>query len=205
MMKKILLILAITLVSLQAFSQVSFGIKAGAATTTVPEYNFGTGTTNISSLKDAAWGFQAGAFLRLALAGIYIQPELLFASNSYDYNVETSTTSEIVTQKFNRLSIPVLLGIKLGPVRLNAGPAASIQIGSPTALVNDPNFEDMYKGAVFGYEAGVGFDFLKRLTFDARYAGSLGEKYGDSVVIGGQDFKLGYGQKSFILSVGIIF
>lgn len=204
-MKKLLLIVAVALVSMQAFSQVSFGIKAGAATTTVPEYNFESGTTNISSLKDAAWGFQAGVFARFALAGIYLQPELLFASNSYDYNVETSTASEIVTQKFNRLSIPLLVGIKLGPVRLNAGPAASIQIGSPENLVDDPDFDEMYKGAIFGYEAGVGIDILKRLTLDARYAGSLGEKFGDSVDIGGQEFKLDYGQQSFILSLGIIF
>ena len=205
MMKKLFLILLVALFSIQAFSQLSFGLKAGAATMTVPTYSFETGTTNISALEDASWGFQGGAFLRIALAGIYIQPELIFASNSYDYEVETATASEIVTQKFNRLSIPVMVGLKLGPVRLNAGPAASIQIGSPSDLVDDPDFDEMYKSAIFGYQAGIGFDFLKRLTFDARYAGGLGDKYGDSVDIGGQEFKLDYGQTSFILSVGIIF
>ena len=72
-------------------------------------------------------------------------------------------------------------------------------------LVDDPNFEDMYKGAVWGYQAGLGVDLFKRLTLDARYAGSLGEKFGDSVAIGGQNFKLDYGQSSFLLSLGIIF
>jgi hypothetical protein len=85
------------------------------------------------------------------------------------------------------------------------GPAASIQIGSPDALIDDPNFEEMYKGALWGYQAGVGLDLFKRLTLDARYAGGLGDKSGDTVPIGGQDFKLDYGQQSFILSVGIIF
>ena len=85
------------------------------------------------------------------------------------------------------------------------GPAASIMIGSPKALINDPNFEDMYKGAVWGYQAGVGIDLLKKLTLDIRYAGSLGEVLGDNVTIGGQTFNLDYGQHSLLLSAGWMF
>ena len=204
-MKKLFFIIFIVIVSFPAFSQIKFGIKVAAATTTVPTYSISTGTNNIEAVKNANWGIQAGAFLRLSLVGIYVQPELLFASTSFDYNVSTVTGTQVMAQKFNRISIPVLVGFHLGPLRLNAGPAASIQIGSPTALINDPNFEDMYKGAVFGYQAGIGIDLLKKLTLDARYAGGLGEKFGDSVTIGGQNFKLDYGQSSFILSVGWMF
>jgi hypothetical protein len=205
MMKKLLLILVIALVSLQAFSQIQFGLKVAAATTTVPSYDVSSGNTNIEEVKNSSWGWQAGGLLRINLAFLYIQPEVLFASNSYDYTVTTATVDEIVSQKFNRLSIPIMVGTKLGPIRLNVGPAASIQIGSPDALIDDPNFEEMYKGALWGYQAGVGIDLFKRLTLDARYAGGLGDKTGDTVAIGGQDFNLDYGQQSFILSVGIIF
>ena len=204
-MKKLLLILVIALVSLQAFPQIQFGLKVAAATTTVPTYDVSSGNTNIEEVKNSSWGWQAGGLLRINLAFLYIQPEVLFASNSYDYTVTTATVDEIVSQKFNRLSIPIMVGTKLGPLRLNVGPAASIQIGSPDALVDDPNFEEMYKGALWGYQAGVGIDLFKRLTLDARYAGGLGDKTGDTVAIGGQDFNLDYGQQSFILSVGIIF
>ena len=62
----------------------------------------------------------------------------------------------------------------------------------------------MYKGAVYGYQAGAGID-IGKLTLDIRYAGSLGEKYGDSVTIGGQTFKLDYGQSSLLLSIGWMF
>jgi hypothetical protein len=205
MMKKLLAILFIVLISLQAFSQIKFGLKIGAATTTVPTYNYTTGTNNISALKDAAWGIQGGAFLRLSLLGIYVQPELVFASNSYDYNVTTISGTEVLNQKFNRLNIPVLVGFHLGPLRINAGPAASIQISSPSALISDPDFESMYKGAVWGYQAGIGIDLLKKLTLDARYAGSLGDQFGSTVDISGQSFKLDYGQSAFILSVGWMF
>ena len=145
--------------------------------------------------------------MRFTLLGVYIQPEAVFASTTFEYNVQEvqSQPAKVMSQKFNRLSVPVLVGLKLGPLRLNAGPAASIMLGSPQALINDPKFEDMYKGAIWGYQAGVGVDLLKKLSFDVRYAGSLGEKFGDAVAIGGQNFKLGYGQSSLLLSLGLIF
>jgi len=205
MMKKLLVIVLVVFISIPVFSQINFGIKAGAETSTVPTYDIATGDNNISALKDASWGFHAGVFLRLSLLGIYLQPEAVFATNTFDYNVSTITGTEVLSQTFNRLEIPVLVGFKLGPLRLNAGPSASLQIGTPKALINDPNFTEMYKGATFGYQAGIGFDILKKLTFDVRYGGSLSEKFGDSIAIGGQDFKLDHRQNSFILSVGLMF
>ena len=205
MMRKLSVIIFALFLVLPAFSQIKFGIKAGANTTTVPTYDISSGTTTISALKDAAWGFQAGAFLRLSLLGIYLQPEVVFATNTYEYNVHTATASSVLKQSFNRLEIPVLLGLKFGPLRLNAGPSATVQIGSPKALVNDPNFDNMYKNATFGYQAGIGLDLLKTITLDARYGGSLSGKFGDAVSIGSQTFNLDSRQPSFILSVGIMF
>ena len=204
-MKKTFTIILVLLLSVPVFSQIKFGIKAGAETTTVPTYHFGEGEATIEALEDASWGYHVGIFLRFNLGPVFIQPEAVFASTSFDYNVKTSTVTDLKTQTFNRLSVPVLVGFKLGPVRLNLGPAASIMIGTPTALINDPNFEDMYKGALWGYQAGVGIDLLKKLTLDVRYAGGLGEALGDAVTIGGQTFNLEYGQSSLLLSVGWMF
>lgn len=205
MMKKLLVIILAVLITIPAFSQIKFGIKAGVNTATVPTYNVTTGANNIKALKDAAWGFHAGAFLRLTVFGVYLQPEVVLASNTYDYSVTTATATTVLKQNFNRLEIPVLLGLKLGPLRINAGPSATIQIGTPKALINDPNFTDMYKGATFGYQAGVGLDIFKIITLDARYGGSLSGKFGDVVTIGGQNFKLDSRQPSLILSVGLMF
>jgi hypothetical protein len=204
-MKKILVIAFAVLVSIPAFSQIKFGLKVGAATATVPTYDLGTGINNIEALKNSAWGFQAGAFMRLKILVVYLQPEVMFASNSYDYNVTTVSGKTAMKQTFNKLEIPVMVGFKLGPLRLNAGPSASVQIGSPKALINDPKFKDMYQGATFGYQAGLGIDLFKKLTLDARYGGSLSKKFGDSIAIGTQTFKLDSRQPSFILSVGLMF
>ncbi|HBQ82619.1 MAG TPA: hypothetical protein DD745_07040 [Bacteroidales bacterium] len=205
MMKKLSVLLLVVMISFPAFSQVKFGIKAGAETTTVPTYDISSGTNNIEALEDASWGFHGGIFMRIKLLALFVQPELVFASNTFDYTVETATVTEVKSQTFNRISVPLLVGLKLGPLRLNAGPAASIQIGSPEALIDDPNFENMYKASVWGFQAGIGLDILNKLTLDARYAGGLGEKFGDAVTIGGQNFQLDYSQKSFLLSAGWMF
>jgi hypothetical protein len=206
-MKKLLVIVFVALLYLPAFSQLKFGIKAGAESTSVPTYEVGNGSATIDALKSAQWGYHLGIFLRLKLGPVYLQPETVFASTSFDYNVNTAGTGtgDLASQKFNRLSIPLLVGFKLGPVRLNAGPAAAIMIGSPSDLINDPNFDQMYKGAIWGYQAGLGIDLLKKLTLDVRFAGSLGDVLGDEVTIGSQTFQLDYGQSSFLLSVGWMF
>ncbi len=207
MMKKLTVFIAIILLSIPAISQIKWGIKAGAETTTVPTYDFATGTNNIEAVADSEFGWHAGLFMRAKLGPVFIQPEALFASTTFSYNVKTSASAPatLLDQKFNRLSIPILVGIKLGPVRFDLGPAASIMIGSPEALIDDPDFESMYKSAVWGYQAGLGIDLLDRLTFDIRYAGSLGEQFGDAATIGSQTFQLDYGQSSFLMSVGIMF
>jgi hypothetical protein len=205
-MKKIIIVLLSAFLALPGFSQIKFGLKVGAATSQVPTYNFTTGTTNIEAVKNSNWGFQGGAFVRINFLGIHVQPEVLFATTTFDYNVSQGTSPAVLeSQTFNRLSIPVIVGLKIGPIRVGVGPAASIIIGTPKALIDDPNFTDMYKSAIWGYQAGVGIDLFKKLVLDARYAGSLGDMLGESVAIGGQTFTLDHSAPTFILSVGWMF
>lgn len=205
-MKKLILFVLAVIFALPGYSQVKFGIKAGASTTTVPTYDITTGENNIESLKDAAFGFHAGAFLRITLLGVYIMPEVVFASTTYEYNVTTASEPEtVLKQKFDKLDIPLLVGFHLGPVRINAGPAAAILINSPKELISDPNFSELYRSATFGFQAGLGVDVLKKLTIDLRYGGSLSKKFGESVTIGGQTFNLDHREPSIMLSLGYIF
>ena len=218
-MKKLSVFLFILLFSVPVFSQfIKFGIKAGAESNKTPEYNISFAPSIFSNYiitpqNNTSWGFHGGIFTRIKIQMLYIQPEVIFASNSYDYEVANIyhwssaiyPKPDIKSQKFNRLSVPILVGMEFGPVRINAGPVAAIQIGSPKALIDDPNFKKMYKDAVWGFQAGIGFDILETLTLDFRYAGSLGERYGNEVTIGNQNYKLDHGQKSFLVSIGLMF
>jgi hypothetical protein len=163
----------------------------------------------IDKLKGANYGIHGGLFLRVGISKIYIQPEILLATRSNEYTVRNITApnpvDSIVKQKFNRLEIPVMIGFKLGPLRLNAGPSASILINSPAGLIKNNDFKTLYSNMTFGYQAGAGIDIFKKLTIDLRYEGSL-KKYQNKIENTlGTAVNLDDRPNAFLLSVGIIF
>jgi hypothetical protein len=213
MMKKLFAILLVVLMTLPAFSQIKFGLKAGLSTTslkmeTVKTVTSGTTSYTVEALKGANYGFFGGAFLRLSLLGLYIQPELLFSSTKNEYtvtNLATPTVKLAKSQSFNKLDIPVMLGFKLGPLRLNAGPAATLLINSPKALIDSPDYKNMYSSMTFGYQAGVGLDLLKFIAIDLRYEGSL-KKYQNQIEnLTGTKVTMDDRSNAFLLSVGLMF
>jgi opacity protein-like surface antigen len=205
-MKKFIVIVLALVLAAPIYSQVKFGLKAGASTDfTFTDQTFeGTDFEVIlQNAKDAEWGLQGGVFMRASFAGFYIQPELLLATatNSVTYeDVEEGGAPVIYNQKFNKLNIPVLLGVKVGPLRLNAGPAASVMISDPKEIIEGAT----YKRATFGYQAGLGFDLLKKLTVDLRYEGNLNQ-FGDQIEIGGETFTLDDRTGALLVQVGFIF
>ncbi len=186
------------------YSQVKFGIKAGASTDfTFTDQTFTNTDVTIQSLKNTEWGFQGGIFMRASFAGFYIQPELLLATatNSVSYDdVATEGGEVIYNQKYNKLNLPVLLGFKLGPLRINAGPAASVLITDPKEIIQGATYRKM----TFGYQAGVGIDLFKKLTLDLRYEGNLNQ-FGDQIVIADQMFTLDDRTGAILLQAGFIF
>jgi opacity protein-like surface antigen len=211
-MKKLIAIVFVVLVSIPAFSQIKFGLTAGVSTTslsmpTIKTITSGTTSFTVDALTAAKYGFQGGAFVRITLFGFYIEPELLFSTRTDDYTVTNvqSTESTIVKQTFNKLEVPVMLGFKLGPLRLNAGPTGSLLINSPKELISNPDFKNNYSRMTLGYQAGLGFDLLNFLTFDLRYEGSL-KKYQNQIQnLIGTKYNLDDRPNAFLFSVGIMF
>jgi len=191
-------------------------LKAGVSTTSLSMPSIKTilannNTYTVDALTAAKYGFHGGAFVRLTLFGFYIQPELLFSTRTNEYTVSNTTTPSSVTsyvakQSFNRLDLPVMLGLKLGPIRLNAGPSGSLLINSPKALISNPDVKNNYSKMTFGYQAGLGFDLLGRLTFDLRYEGSL-KKYQNQIqnLAGTTKVNLDDRPNAFLLSIGLFF
>lgn len=198
--------------ALSVSAQVNFGLKAGVSTTslsmpTTATITSGSSSYNVDALTSAKYGFHGGIFFRFTLLGIYLQPEFLFSTRTNEYTVENNQnlTSVIVKQNFNRLDIPVMLGVKLGPLRLNAGPSGSILINSPKDLIANPDFKNRYNRMTIGYQAGVGLDILHFLTLDVRYEGSL-RKYQNRIQnITGTTFNLDDRPNAFLFSLGLMF
>lgn len=216
-MKKLFVIVLVVLISIPAFSQIKMGLKAGVSTTnlsmeTLKTVTTGTTSYTVEALENAKYGFHGGVFLRLTLLGIYVQPELLFSTRTNAYTVKNITNSSapvttIVKQNFNKLDIPVMVGLKLGPIRVNAGPAASILINSPKDLIASPDYKSMFSRMTVGYQAGVGLDVLKFLTIDLRYEGSL-KKYQNQIqnLVGTKTtVNLDDRPNAFLFSLGLMF
>jgi opacity protein-like surface antigen len=211
-MKKLLVLLLAVFIALPAMSQLNFGIKAGLNTTSVTMADLKTVTSGSTSytvekLKGANYGIHAGVFLRLNVAKLYIQPELLFSTRTNEYTVTnvTSAVDSLVKQKFNKLDIPVMIGLKFGPLRINGGPSASLLINTPKELIQDPDFKTMYANMSFGYQAGIGLDLLKKITVDLRYEGSLKKFQNEIENALGTSVALDDRPNAFLVSVGIIF
>jgi hypothetical protein len=210
MMKKLLVVLLAVFIAVPAFPQfLKAGIKAGVSSNTISMNKIqlnGAVPYTIEALSTANYGFHGGLFLRLKISILYIQPEVLFATSKNSYNVTNVNTGTLkeVSQQLNTLSIPVMVGVKFGPIRINAGPAGSIAISSPKALIDDPNYKDLYNKMSIGYQAGLGIDILKKLTIDMRYEGSL-KKYQDQIQNGGVKIPLDNRPNAFLMSLGLMF
>lgn len=119
-------------------------------------------------------GYQAAVFLRLSIPTfIYLQPELQLSQRDYIFGIKyPKTTKEFKDIRTYRLDVPLLLGFKLGNVRLFGGPVW--RIGSkqyskgsgPTPL--RVNFDDNSVAAMGGI--GVEFDGI---FFEVRYTGYM--------------------------------
>lgn len=211
-MKNLLAILLSVFLALPVAGQLDFGIKAGLNTTSITMDDLKTVASGdisytVEKAKGAAYGFHGGVFLRLGLNKIFLQPELLFSTRTNEYTVTNlkEDLASLESQKFNKLDLPVMAGLKFGPVRINAGPSASLLINSPGDLIRNPEFNTMYSRMTFGYQAGVGLDLFDLLTIDIRYEGSL-KKYQNQIENAvGTRVALDDRPNAFLFSLGIMF
>jgi hypothetical protein len=147
------------------------------------------GGVNLSSVKVASLstnlenktGYQFGAFARVGRT-IFLQPEVYFTAKEVNVDVLNSLTTNQGVVGFSQksLDVPLLAGIKLGPLRVLAGPVASYALSastSPDAAVKSyfsGTSQDIINRSSFSYQAGIGFDLLN-LSLDLRYEGAMSE------------------------------
>ncbi len=125
-------------------------------------------------------GIVGGVFVRIGKK-FFVQPEVLFSAKGGSFDiVKTGLSTQKIDVKFTTIDVPVLLGFKLGPLRLNAGPMASLTVSQNQELKDALNqytsqpIGDTFKQAVFGYQAGAGVTLLG-INLDVRYEGNLSD------------------------------
>jgi len=212
-MKKYILIALIGLgLGLSVSAQVlSFGIKGGLNYSKMKFdeiKNISAASVNYNIMEDESFqGFHIGVMGRLKVFNLFLQPELLFNTTGGKVLVENMGTSfkEVKTIKYNKLDLPVLLGMKIGPARINVGPVASVTLSSNSELQEFiPKLETLSKGATIGFQAGAGIDILKKFSIDLRYEGGL-SKLGDKLTVGGNSYAFDSRDRKFLVSLGFFF
>jgi hypothetical protein len=200
-MKKLVLILLISLGSLSAYAQKNgLGLKGGLSSTQV---DF-EGDQLVPS--DAQLGYHLGVFARFGGIGFFVQPEVLFTQTRGQFKVElpslpslaSSRVPTIYDAKFNRLDVPVMAGFRiLKIIRVMAGPIASFNIDSSLKDAGKTVEGIDFKKATLGYQTGVGVD-LGNLSFEGKYEGGL-SKFTENVGTYTADNRI----NQWVLSIGL--
>lgn len=167
MMKKTMIMMALMLMAYSASAQFTLGPRV-------------TLTSSVLSLKEtvanvndgtAEFGYQYGVFarFRIPIIGLYAQPELLLSNVNNNLTINNTK----VNLSFNRIDVPVMLGVKLGLLRVNAGPSFSFLTKAKSDVKGTiTDVKNNYKSTTVGFQAGVGLDLLK-FVIDLKYESSL--------------------------------
>jgi hypothetical protein len=204
-MKKLIVLVLFTLIAHCMMGQIDLGVKAGINISNFKTNEVLTTDYRINSSANGSLGYHAGAFLRASLFGVFIQPELIFTSISSEFVVEelATTTQELAKQSIGRVDMPVIIGAKLGNLRLGLGPVGSVIISDNSDLKDISGYEAKIKSATIGYQLGAGFDIWK-IVFDFRYESNL-SKLGDYIDTGTVNEKFDSRAKQIIFSLGFRF
>ncbi len=194
--------------SLNVQAQVQFGVKAGLSTEQLAGQNLTFSADGFQDLtlamKEADYGIQAGAFLRIPLSkSVFLQPELLFNSNSNTLELDDPNQDEVAVIKDNyqHLNVPLLVGVKLGPLRAQAGPTGNFFLHSANDLTDRDGWDATFDSFNVGYQVGGSID-IWRFTVDARYDGNFG---GDDATFSfaGQDLALDRTPSRWVFTLGL--
>ena len=212
MQKKLFILPFLLLVGLSLSAQIKFGLGLGTSTTEVAPSdlvitNQSGAQDLIMKLESANYGLHGGIAIRIPIKKIFIQPEIFFNSNSVDFRVQDFThgvmTEKVFRESYQNLDIPLLLGFKLGPLRLQAGPVGHLFLNCQSELDEIEGYEKHFESLTYGWQAGAGLDIWK-LYLDVNYEGNF-SRFGDHINLFGQPFAFDERPTRIVATLGFFF
>ncbi len=199
-MKKALILGALALLPALSFAQFSIGIKGGV---NLAKFSFGDFATarlnangspavningqiirdNLSESFNSRTGTSFGIWTRFG-SNLFLQPEVMYSTLDNEFTIQridngviTNQTIKVTSTSFD---VPILVGLKGGPIRILAGPMVSFQVANNQSLQDalkqytSGTLNDAWAKAYYGYQVGGGLD-LGRFGIDVRYQASLSD------------------------------
>ncbi|WP_229254172.1 porin family protein [Dyadobacter sp. NIV53] len=135
---------------------------------------------NIKQSFNTRTGAVGGIYARFGRT-LFIQPEVLVSTKGGSFDIIQTDRETPVTKtiniKYSNIDVPLLIGLKGGPIRILAGPVASFRIGDNQNLRDafrqySSDLNNALSQATFGYQLGAGLD-LGNFSLDVRKEGSF--------------------------------
>ena len=193
-----------------SYAQFEFGIKAGLSSYDLAKDGIiiTNGNQNLEwNIKNAGYGHHFGIYTRLTVFGVFLEPSFLFNSNTVNYDIKTygekGVFNTLKSEKYNNMDIPLIAGIKLGVLRFQGGVVGHFFINSISDVVDIKGYEQRFKSATYGWQAGTGLDLWK-LRLDLMFEGNL-DKFGDHITIGGNSYSFANSPSRLMLTMGYKF
>ena len=209
-MQKTISIFGLLLFTLIAQAQIEFGIKAGLNSIDLVSnaIQFENGGTNFDlKFQESKYGHHFGLYTRMKAFNIYVEPAVIFNSNTVTYSLdeysEQGVINSLKNETYNAVDIPLLLGIKAGILRIFGGPVGHLHINSSSDLWDIRGYKQQFKDATYGYQAGFGLDLWK-IRLEVSYEGNF-NRFGDHIVINDTPYSFGDSASRIIGTVGYAF
>jgi hypothetical protein len=211
-MKKYALFLCTMTLATMGYSQIRFGVKGGLLTSSLNQENLAIldagGVTRLKlALEDANYGVNFGFLIRAEIGDGFLQPEVNFRSNSVNFTLDDlgqpGTPGDILKESYQYFDIPVMVGFRLGPLRLQGGPQGNFFLNSSSDLFDFQDYDQNFKDFTVGYVVGGGLD-IWNLMIDLRYQGNF-SKFGEHITFFGKQYQFDQSPAQFNLTVGWLF
>ena len=212
---RISLMIMIVLVTfyLESNAQTKVGIKAGINTVDIAKDELtvfdADGREKLKlKIDDANYGINIGIYLLAKSKRLYIQPELIYNSNSTDFRIDTTGGAggyldRVFNEKYQKLDIPIMMGFRFDFFRIGAGPVGHFNLNSTSDLFDIPGYKQDFSSLELGYQAGIGID-LSAINIDLRYEGNI-DRYGSHFRFFGEKIPFSERASRFIGTIGISF
>ena len=174
-MRKIALLIALTIFGLTQANAQNFGFKGG--------YNYSSFNGDVAkdnTLKGLS-GFYVGALLELPLGDVLsLQPEVIYSRQGAAWEQKNILGEFKKDLKLDYLNIPVMAKVNLGPLFLQGGVQFGFLVDKPEVSYTAGNRrisqtvdKDAYASFDFGVGAGLGVNLNQHFFVEARYTHSL--------------------------------
>jgi hypothetical protein len=205
-MKKSLVFTVALCCSIVSMAQVKFGLRVSSIDFN-PKELVVLNQNDVEQLKisvnEISYGYHFGLFAQFRRNRWIVQPEVLFNSSKISYNVDDNILLSIKNEKFNFVDMPINIGYKLGPLRIQAGPVAHFFVNSASELKTLEGYKENFDNMALGVQYGLGLDIWKAVL-DFKWERNY-ERYGDHVVFNDTEYNFNTSPTRFIVSLGIKF